>query len=67
LIATELSAPLRANAEFMARRLQLTPLRRAGTVEEVAGAVVWLASSAGGFVTGQNIVIDGGTVVSDGS
>jgi NAD(P)-dependent dehydrogenase (short-subunit alcohol dehydrogenase family) len=67
LIATELSAPLRANAQFMARRLQLTPLRRAGTVEEVAGAVVWLASSAGGFVTGQNIVIDGGTVVSDGS
>lgn len=67
LIATELSAPLRANAQFMARRLQMTPLRRAGTVEEVAGAVVWLASSAGGFVTGQNIVIDGGTVISDGS
>ncbi len=67
LIATELSAPLRANAQFMARRLQMTPLRRAGTVEEVAGAVVWLASAAGGFVSGQNIVIDGGTVITDGS
>jgi NAD(P)-dependent dehydrogenase (short-subunit alcohol dehydrogenase family) len=67
LIATELSAPLRANAQFMERRLQMTPLRRAGTVEEVAGAVVWLASTAGGFVTGQNIVIDGGTVISDGN
>jgi NAD(P)-dependent dehydrogenase (short-subunit alcohol dehydrogenase family) len=67
LIATELSAPLRANPQFMARRLQMTPLRRGGTVEEVAGAVVWLASAAGGFVTGQNIVIDGGTVISDGN
>jgi NAD(P)-dependent dehydrogenase (short-subunit alcohol dehydrogenase family) len=67
LIATELSAPLRENTQFMSRRLQMTPLRRAGAVEEVAGAVVWLASAAGGFVTGQNIVIDGGTVISDGN
>lgn len=67
LIATELSAPLRANPQFLARRLQMTPLRRAGTVEEVAGAVVWLASAAGAFVTGQNIAIDGGTVITDGS
>jgi NAD(P)-dependent dehydrogenase (short-subunit alcohol dehydrogenase family) len=51
----------------LARRLQMTPLRRAGTVEEVAGAVVWLASAAGAFVTGQNIAIDGGTVITDGS
>ena len=32
---------------------------------EVAGAVVWLAWPAGAFVSGQNIVIDGGTLVSD--
>ena len=46
-------------------RRDRTPLRRFGRVEEVAGAVVWLASSAGGFVTGQNIVIDGGTLIAD--
>ena len=67
LIDTELSAPLRADERFMARRLQMTPLRRSGTPQEVAGTVVWLASAAGAFVTGQNIVVDGGTVITDGS
>jgi NAD(P)-dependent dehydrogenase (short-subunit alcohol dehydrogenase family) len=35
-------------------------------VHEVAGVAVMLASAAGGFVTGQNLVVDGGTVISDG-
>lgn len=59
-IATELSQPLLDNAEFMARRMALTPLRRAGTPAEVAGAAVFLASDAGAFVTGHNLVVDGG-------
>lgn len=66
-IRTELSAPLMNNAQFMARRMQMTPLRRAGEPEEVAGAALFLASSAGGFVTGHNLVVDGGTVITDGS
>jgi NAD(P)-dependent dehydrogenase (short-subunit alcohol dehydrogenase family) len=66
-IRTELSMPLLANKEFMARRMQMTPLRRPGEVEEVAGAAVFLASPAGAFVTGHNLVVDGGTVISDGS
>jgi len=52
--------PARAEA-----RLERTPLRRFGTPEEVAGTVAWLASPAGAFVSGQNIVIDGGTLVYD--
>lgn len=67
LIRTPMSAELMGNADFMARRLRATPLRRAGEPEEIAGAVVFLASRAGGFITGQNLVIDGGTLVSDGS
>ena len=66
-IATELSQPLLDNAEFMTRRMAMTPLRRPGTVEEVAGAVVFLATSAGAFVTGHNLVVDGGTLITDGS
>ncbi|MFM5923631.1 MAG: SDR family NAD(P)-dependent oxidoreductase [Novosphingobium sp.] len=66
-IATELSQPLLDDAEFMARRMAMTPLRRPGTVQEVAGAVAFLASPAGAFVTGHNLVVDGGTVISDGS
>ena len=37
-----------------------TPMRRFGRAEELSGAVVWLASQASSFVTGQNIVVDGG-------
>lgn len=38
----------------------LTPLRRVGRVEDVAEAVVFLASDAGSFVTGQTLYVDGG-------
>lgn len=66
-IATELSAPLLANEAFMARRMAMTPLRRPGTPREIAGAAVFLASAAGAFMTGQNLVVDGGTLITDGS
>jgi len=66
-IATELSKPLLESEAFMARRMQMTPLRRPGKPEEVAGAAVFLASPAGAFTTGQTITVDGGTVVTDGS
>lgn len=67
LIRTPLARHLIDDPSFMDRRLQATPLRRVGEPEEVAGAVVFLASRAGGFVTGHNLVVDGGTLVSDGS
>lgn len=66
-IATELSGPLLADESFMARRMAQTPLRRPGTPQEVAGAAVFLVSSAGAFVTGHNLVVDGGTLITDGS
>src|SRR5689334_5680284 len=40
-----------------------TPLRRWGTPEDVAGAAVFLASPAAGFITGQTINIGGGVVM----
>jgi NAD(P)-dependent dehydrogenase (short-subunit alcohol dehydrogenase family) len=67
LIDTRFAAPLLSDPIFMARRMAATPLRRAGTPDEVAGTVLWLASPAGAFVTGQTIIIDGGTLISDGS
>lgn len=67
LIATPLSKGLMADEAFMARRLALTPLRRVGKVQEIAGVVLMLASAAGGFITGQTLVVDGGTLITDGN
>lgn len=65
VIATDFATPITGDADTARNRLAKTPLGRFGTPAEVAGAVVWLASSAGAFVSGQNIVIDGGTLASD--
>ncbi|MFD0668355.1 SDR family NAD(P)-dependent oxidoreductase [Ramlibacter sp. MAHUQ-53] len=66
LVRTPLAQGLLADAAFMARRLAATPLRRVGEPEEIAGVAVMLAGRAGGFITGQVLVADGGTLVSDG-
>ncbi|HEX8330510.1 MAG TPA: SDR family oxidoreductase [Hymenobacter sp.] len=67
VIETAFARPLLDRPEVMAKRLALTPLRRVGQPEEIAGVAVLLASRAGGFITGQNLVVDGGTVISDGN
>lgn len=41
-----------------------TPMRRFGKVEELAGAAVFLASDAAGFVTGEILTVDGGFLAS---
>lgn len=67
LIRTEFARPLLDDPEILARRLALTPLRRAGEPDEIAGVAVMLAAPAGAFITGQNIVVDGGTTIGDGN
>ncbi len=39
---------------------QVTPLRRMGTPDEVAQVIMFLCSSQASFITGQNIIVDGG-------
>ena len=52
-------------AAAVRRLIAATPVRRAGTVEDVAALVAYLVSDAAGFLTGQTIVLDGGlTIVS---
>ncbi|NBA76665.1 SDR family oxidoreductase [Emticicia sp. ODNR4P] len=67
MIDTPFAKELLSNKDFLEKRLALTPLRRVGLPEEIAGVAVMLASKAGGFITGQNIIVDGGTTISDGN
>jgi NAD(P)-dependent dehydrogenase (short-subunit alcohol dehydrogenase family) len=67
MVNTPFAQSLMENPTFMTKRLSQTPLRRVGEVEEIAGLAVMLASKAGGFITGQNIIVDGGTTISDGN
>lgn len=67
LIDTVLADNFKADKAVFERRMQMTPLRRMGLPSEIAGAAVFLASPAGGFVNGHTLVVDGGTVITDGS
>ena len=60
LIKTDFARALWENAESLRRRIEVTPLRRIGVPEDIAGAAVFLASNASVYMTGQSIVIDGG-------
>lgn len=43
-----------------ARRLARIPMRRYGRTEEIADTIAFLASDGAGYITGQNIRVDGG-------
>ena len=62
LIETDLTRErMRKDPAFRAVEVGRTPLGRLGTVDDVAGAVVYFASTEAGFVTGQLLLVDGGT------
>lgn len=63
LIKTDFAKALWEDEAAVTERNKGTPLRRIGEPEEIAGAVVFLASKASGFMTGQTMVIDGGVTI----
>lgn len=59
-IATEMNAPLLNNPEAMRQFTDNIPLGRWGKPEEVAQLALYLCSDAAGFITGADILLDGG-------
>jgi NAD(P)-dependent dehydrogenase (short-subunit alcohol dehydrogenase family) len=60
LIRTDFARALWEDPGILARTVKHSPLNRIGEADEIAGAAVFLASRASGFMTGQTMVIDGG-------
>jgi NAD(P)-dependent dehydrogenase (short-subunit alcohol dehydrogenase family) len=60
LIKTDFARALWEDPERIERINNANPLRRMGTVEEIAGTALWLASPLSGYVNGQLIIADGG-------
>ena len=60
VIDTDMIAELLSDPAVRQERLDAIPLRRIGTAEDVAYAVLYLASDESSYVTGAELVIDGG-------
>jgi NAD(P)-dependent dehydrogenase (short-subunit alcohol dehydrogenase family) len=66
LIRTDFAKALWENPKTLQAVTMHTPMQRIGEPEEIAGAAVFLAADASTFMTGQAIVVDGGSTIGVG-
>ncbi len=62
-IATRMTQGLRDNPSGSEKMLRAIPMRRWGQPEEVAAPIVFLASPAASYITGQSLAMDGGLML----
>jgi len=58
--ATDMTTPLMTNPEINEQFMSKTPMRRWGKPEEIGKLALYLCSEEAGFITGTDIVVDGG-------
>ena len=63
LIRTDFARGLWENPVIHEQYTKTHPMRRIGEPDEVAGAVIMLASDAGKYINGQTIIVDGGATI----
>jgi 3-oxoacyl-[acyl-carrier protein] reductase len=56
-------AVVEAGAEYIRQMTATVPMKKLGTVEDIAYAALYFASDEAGYVTGQTLVVDGGQVL----
>jgi NAD(P)-dependent dehydrogenase (short-subunit alcohol dehydrogenase family) len=66
LIRTDFAKALWENPDTLKAVTRHTPMRRIGEPREIAGAAVFLASPASTFMTGQAVIVDGGSTIGVG-
>ncbi|MEQ7873291.1 SDR family oxidoreductase [Sphingomonas sp. ASV193] len=66
LVRTDFARALWENPDTLKAVTRTTPLRRIGEPREIAGAAVYLASDASSFMTGQALIVDGGSTIGVG-
>ncbi|HTG63385.1 MAG TPA: SDR family oxidoreductase [Sphingomicrobium sp.] len=66
LVRTDFARALWENPDTLKAVTKTTPLRRIGEPYEIAGAAVYLASPASTFMTGQAMIVDGGSTIGVG-
>ncbi len=63
IIATKMNEDVLTNPELKKKIISNIPLERIGIPEEIADAVVFLASNRSDFITGHNLIVDGGWTI----